>query len=397
MAAGPTHAPVVVLGAEEELWRQRIGALDVIPQLLRQFGVDPLPVLAAAGLEASAMDHADNTIPYAAFGRILAEAARRSRCEQFGLLAGQAWNLSSLGLLGQLMRHAPTVGDALRTAIVHHHLNSQGGVVFLREREGVAELGYAIYHRGTQGISQIYDGVLATLVSFMRELCGAGWAPTEVRLAHAAPVDPSAYRRLFRCPMRFDSEMNALRFPADGLARPVAGADPSVRRLLERQAWALAQPDLVEKLRRSLRVLLLHRVVSADAVAELLAMHRRTLNRRLQALGTTFRDVLEEVRFEAACQLLGATHLPLDDIAAALGYAGTSPFNRAFRRSAGTSPGQWRHEAQAGRVDRRGTPQRPSPDATSARPSADVPADVPTNSPTNVPTGVPADRPAGAR
>jgi AraC-like DNA-binding protein len=114
----------------------------------------------------------------------------------------------------------------------------------------------------------------------------------------------------------------------------------------------LSQPDLVEKLRRSLRVLLLHRVVSGDAVAEMLAMHRRTLNRRLKTLGTTFREVLEEVRFEAACQLLGATHLALDDVAAALGYAGVSPFTRAFRRSSGTSPGQWRREAHAGGGDR---------------------------------------------
>ncbi len=377
MSAGQPLPSAFFLGAEEELWRQRVGALGVIPPLLRQFGVDPAPVLAAAGLEASALDLADNTIPYAAFGRIMGEGARRSRCEHFGLLVGQAWNLSNLGLLGQLMRHAPTVGEALRSAAVHHHLNSQGGVVFVREREAMADFGYAIYHRGTQGISQVYDAVLATLVNFMRELCGLAWAPTEVRLAHAAPVDPSPYRRLFRCPVRFDSELNALRFPADWLKRPVNGADPAVRRVLERQARALAQPDLIEKLRRSLRVLLLHRVVSGDAVADMLAMHRRTLNRRLEALGTTFRGVLEEVRFEAACQLLAATHLPLDDIAAALGYAGTSPFTRAFRRSAGTSPGQWRRSAQAGRVDRPGSPERPSPDETPARPAADGPAAAP--------------------
>jgi AraC-like DNA-binding protein len=347
MPAAESHSPVVVLGAEEELWRQRVGALDVIPQLLHQFGVDPAPVLADAGLEASALDLADNTIPYAAFGLIMGEGARRSRCEHFGLLVGQAWHLSSLGLLGQLIRHSATVGDALRSAIVHHHLNTQGGVVFLNERDAMAELGYAIYHRGTRGISQVYDGVLASLVNLMRELCGPAWAPIEVRLAHAAPADTSPYRRLFRCPVRFDSEVNALRFKAEWLSQPVTGADAMVLRVLERQVSVLAQPELIEKLQRSLRVLLLHRVVSGDAVADMLAMHRRTLNRRLAALGTTFRDVLEEVRFEAARQLLSATHLPLDDVAVALGYSELSSFNRAFRRASGTSPGQWRRDAQA--------------------------------------------------
>lgn len=370
MARATTSHPATGPDAEEELWRQRVGALDAIPQVLRRFGVDPRPVLSAAGLDATAFDCADNSIPYAAFGRVMDEAARSSRCEHFGLLVGEAWQLSNLGLLGELMRNAPTVGDALRSGIVYHHLNSQGGVVFLRERDAMAELGYAIYHPGTQGTSQIHDGVLATLVSFMREFCGSGWVPSEVRLAHAAPAEASPYRRLFRCPVRFDADRNVLRFHAEWLGRPVPGADPAVLRRLERQANDLAQPELVEQLRRSLRVLLLRRVVSGDAVARMLALHRRTLNRRLEALGTTFREVLEAVRFEAACQLLGATQLALDDIAVALGYAGVSPFTRAFRRLSGSSPGQWRRAAQAGHAARSDLPD------ASAMPQASAQAAV---------------------
>lgn len=333
------------LSAEEELWRQRVGGLTAVPRLLRELGVDPRPVLAAAGLNESAFELAENTIPYAAFGRLMHGGAQHSGLEHFGLLVGQAWQVQSLGLLGQLMRHSATVGDALRYGVVYHHLNSQGGVIFLREHGGIAEFGYAIYHRGGVGTRQICDGVLATLVSYMREWCGQGWVPSEVLLAHAAPADASPYRRLFRCPVRFNAELNALRFPSDWLARPLPDADPQRLRSLEAQANALPQPDLIEKLRRSLRVLLLNRVASGDAVAELLAMHRRTLNRRLEALGTTFRDVLDDVRFEAACQFLASSELSLDDMADALGYAGVSPFTRAFRRRAGMPPGQWRREA----------------------------------------------------
>ena len=279
-------------------------------------------------------------------------ARQHTGLDHFGLLLGEAWGLQNLGLLGQLVRHAATVGDALRYGCVYHHLNSQGGVVFLRKHGAVAELGYAIYHRGGVGTRQIYDGVLATLVNFMRELCGPAWVPSEVLLAHAPPADASPYRRLFRCPVRFNAELNTLRFPSDWLDRPVPGADAALLRSLEAQANAMAQPDLIEKLRRSLRVQLLNRVASGDAVAEMLAMHRRTLNRRLEALGTTFREVLEDVRFEAACQLLALTELPLDDIADALGYAGVSPFTRAFRRRAGAAPGQWRREANRPRGPR---------------------------------------------
>jgi len=342
-------------GIEEELQRQRVGGLQAAPRLMREMGVDPTPALAAAGLHESAFDLADNTIAYAAFGRFIHGAAQHTGCEHFGLLVGQAWQLQSLGLLGQLIRHAATVRDALQALSVYHHLNSQGGVIFLRDHGAVTEVGYAIYHRGIIGARQICDGVLAAHVSGMRELCGPGWVPSEVLLAHTAPADASPYLRLFRCPVRFNSELNAMRFPSAWLDRPVPGADPAERRRLQAQANAQAQPELIDKLRRSLRVLLLNRVASGDAVAEMLAMHRRTLNRRLEALGTTFRDVLEDVRFEAARQLLDSTELPLDDIADALGYAGASAFTRAFRRQAGTPPGQWRR-GDAGSDDARHRP-----------------------------------------
>ena len=342
--------PATILSAEEELWRQRIGALTVAPALLRQLGTDPDALFAALGLDSSVFDYAENSIPYAAFGRLMEEGVRRTRCEHLGLLVGQAWHLSTMGLVGELVRHSPTVGDGLRIGTVFHHLNSQGGVVFLRERGAIAEWGYAVYHRRVSGAHQICDGVLAALVNYMRDLCGPSWVPSEVLLSHAPPPDPSAYRHLFRSPLRFNSELSALRFPAHWLARPIAGADPRALRRLEKEAKALPQPDLVEKLRRSLRVLLLSGVSSGDAVAEMLAMHRRTLNRRLKDQGTTFRDVLDDVRFEAACQLLDGTQLSLDDVASALGYASVSPFTRAFRRRSGLAPGQWRQGVQARRT-----------------------------------------------
>jgi AraC-like DNA-binding protein len=347
MVEGKTNIPPAVFGTEEALWRQRVGALTAVPALLSQLGADPAPVLAAVGLDASALDFAENSIQYTAFGGLLEEGARRTRCEHFGLLTGQAWHLSTMGLVGDLIRNSSTVGDGLRLGVVYHHLNSQGGVVFLRERNSVVEFGYAIYHQGIQGANQIYDGVLAALINYMRELCGSSWVPSEVVVAHAPPADESPYRRLFRSPVRFNSELNALRFASHWLNRPVPNADSRRLRELQAQASALTQPDLIEKLHRSLRVLLLSGVSSGDAVADVLAMHRRTLNRRLKALGITFREVLEDVRFGAACQLLEATQLALDDVAAALGYAGVSPFTRAFRRRSGTAPGQWRQSARA--------------------------------------------------
>jgi AraC-like DNA-binding protein len=140
---------------------------------------------------------------------------------------------------------------------------------------------------------------------------------------------------------RFNSEFSALRFPAYWLDRPVRGADRA--RKLDALARARAMsPGFLVQAYRGLRTLLLHGRYSGDDLAQLLAMHRRTLNRRLRDEGTTFQAVMDSVRFEVARQLLAYTDVGMDDIAASLGYASVSPFMRSFKRWSGMSPGQCR-------------------------------------------------------
>ena len=86
--------------------------------------------------------------------------------------------------------------------------------------------------------------------------------------------------------------------------------------------------EIVPQLRRLLRTLPLESKYSGDEVAHILSMNRRTLNRRLEVQGTSFQNILEDVRFEAACQLLDATRIPLIEIAASLGYSESIAFSR---------------------------------------------------------------------
>jgi AraC-like DNA-binding protein len=322
--------------------------LSNLPALLRQLGVEPADVLAAADLAPDAIDGPERQIGYAAFGRLLAESANRTHCAHLGLLAGRMWRLGDLGLLGVLARHSRTVGAALQTLAVQQHLNSEGGLVYLNAGEDMAEFGYAIYLPGVSGVDQIYDATIAVAFNCVRELCGPGWRPTEVLFAHARPDDPSPYRDLFRVMPRFNAEVSALRFPVRWLTKPIDGADDALLRLAQQRADEAGRGQVVEQVRRTLRVLLLRGLHTGDDVAQTLSMHRRTLNRRIKAEGSTFQQLLDEVRFAVARQLLAGTEISLDDIAATLGYSGVSPFMRAFRRWTGATPGGWRRSLGIG-------------------------------------------------
>lgn len=319
--------------------------LVALPALIRRLGADPDPILAAAGLDPRALDEPSNRIPYEPLLRALNDAAVRTGSPHLGLLAGRAWQLSSMEFVGELVRHSPTIGQALHELVTHQHLNAEGALAFLLHRNGHVDLGYAIYAPFTESTIQIYDAALAVGVNIMRELCGASWNPTEVFLPHSAPADVSPFQQYFRSRLRFDSYFAAIRFPETWMARPVTGAEPARLRRARAQVDAAGKATLLEAVHRSLRTLLLQGKGSGADVAQALAMHRRTLNRRLRNEGTTFQQVLDRVRFTVAKELLENAALPLPQIAAALGYSEVSSFMRAFRRWTGTTPSAWRGSA----------------------------------------------------
>jgi len=162
-------------------------------------------------------------------------------------------------------------------------------------------------------------------------------------------ASPSGGRSALRCPLRgsvrFDAEESALSFATRWLETKVTGADPEMQRLLLRMIGA--KETLEERsLRDEVRGVLAGMIGSGDAnqaaVAHAFALSSRTLHRRLARLGTTFQDLLDEVRCEIACRLLENTSQPVSQIALMLGYSEASAFTRSFKRRLGCGPANWR-------------------------------------------------------
>jgi AraC-like DNA-binding protein len=194
-----------------------------------------------------------------------------------------------------------------------------------------------------------HDTLLAAATAVFRELLNCDWVPTEVHFPHAQPRNTKPYLENFQCRLRFDSDQAMVVFPSRDLKRRVSGADPARLRTLEALTGAAQDTGLLPHLYRSLRVLLLQGGTTAASLAQSLAMHERTLARRLRAHGTSFRAVLDDVRYEAARQLLAESNLSVSRIATSLGYADGATFCKAFQRWSGRSPREWRVHAKRAR------------------------------------------------
>jgi len=331
----------------------RVDALTHVPSVLREIGLDPVAVLAVAGIDPTLFEDPENEIAIDSLGRLFAHAVAASGCGHVGLLVGERTEPVDLGLVGRLAQHAPDVGTALREFSAHVHLRDRGAVVPLLVANGIAMLGYEVYQPGVEAGDQICDASMAIGRNIMQGLCGSAWRPLEVQLAHRRPRDVLPFQRVFDARLRFDADRNALVFAAEWLDLQPKNADGKCFRELSDEVAAvesMTAGDLIGDLRRMLRVVLLTGKGSVEEVADRLAIHRRTLNRRLRARGTSLHQLVEQARFEVSRQLVENTRMPLTDIAMALGYADASAFTRAFRRWTGRTPSAWRTGRSVGRV-----------------------------------------------
>jgi AraC-like DNA-binding protein len=187
---------------------------------------------------------------------------------------------------------------------------------------------------------------MTSLHTIARFLVGEPLQGVELGFAYPEPAYGARYAEVFGCPLAFDQPYHFISLPTEYLARPMALANPATVQMCEQQCEALlATLDVQEGLLTRIRRLLLARpgeFPDLDSAARELHTSGRSLRRHLSSLGTTYQQVLDDVRKRLALQYLTTTHLPLYEIALLLGFNDQSNFRRAFRKWTGKLPTDYR-------------------------------------------------------
>lgn len=187
----------------------------------------------------------------------------------------------------------------------------------------------------------------ALLFSTRRLLQRGGLADVkEVHLRLRADAgEQKMLRALYDVPVHFDRPDDALVFDNSQLLR-AGSAHPTALITLGLRERHLRQNQPGLSISDSVRALL-PMVLGLPGTpltlcASLLAMGERTLQRRVEAEGHGFRDLLQESRRELALTLIPWRHISTERLAARLGYRQSAQFYRAFRAWFGESPGRRR-------------------------------------------------------
>ena len=324
----------------------RVGPVLAIPAVLTELGVSPQRAFARAGVDLRLFKDADSRISLEAVGNLFDTCVALTDCAHFGLLVGERFDLKSFGQLGYLMRNCATVGDAMRSLLLHLHLHDRGAApLLLAPNPSCVILGYSIFHHGISAVDQILDAVIAIGYRILAELCGPTWNAMRVQFSHSQPGSSAHYRRVFRASASFDAEVSGIVFASSWLDKAIEGADATLHDIVAkaiRDAEAHGPFSFADQVERVLPQMLLSGMGSAEAIARLFAIHERTLRRRLAGEGKSLQQIINQTRFELAQHLLSNTTLSVSEIATALRYDDPNVFSRAFRNWGKVSATQWR-------------------------------------------------------
>jgi AraC-like DNA-binding protein len=314
-------------------------------------GFDAAPLRDLPGLRGRDLEDPDALFPDSALLEAWRRAVLVTRDEALGLHLAEHLPRGTLDLIEYSFRASPTLGAALeRLARYGRLLNDRLGSRVLRTRGGLRML--IADPQGRPLEPQRAELSLALIVRLARETTVGLAGPVEVSFAHAAPADVSEHQRIFRAPLRFSASVSEVVFAGSDARRPLKGADEAlggiIRRRLEKQLARLDRPHGDSASARLRRLLIRHPHTGgawAEPAARLLGLSQRTLSRLLAREGTSFRAVLESVRFETAAALLRDRSLAIAEVSWILGYSEPAAFHRAFKRWTGKTPLSYRRDA----------------------------------------------------
>lgn len=273
-----------------------------------------------------------------------------------GLLLPAALRLERYELPALAAHASPTLRASLEQLTRWSPLLADGAALAFEEVDGVARLSHQVLG-APRGVSRhLAEYALASFLHECRLRTGRALPVREVGFVHPRPRGSleALVAHFGTSALRFGQPRNTLAFEASALDAPQLTADP---RLLQ-TAEALAEEALRRRPRREdgFRAVVAARVrgqlersgFSLRAVALGLRMSTRTLQRRLEAEGTRFAAVLDEVREGLARELVARPEPSLSEVAFQLGFAEFATFSRAFKRWTGQPPGAFRAGAGGG-------------------------------------------------
>jgi AraC-like DNA-binding protein len=312
-------------------------------------GIDASAVLDEAGIGLEEFSDPNGRFPASSSDRLWGVATRHAKDPAFGLSVSHYVKYTTFHGLGFAMMASSTLREALQRLVRYNHVVTDATDLRLDVSGTSARLTLLVADGHPPPAPEAIDAAMSLMVRTCRFLTARTFAPIDVEQTRPAPADPEPYTTFFGCPVRFSAPFEALTFDARVLDRPIEMSNPELARLNDEAVRAYLERvktgSVVDQVRARLATRLTDRPTPAS-VAKGLGLSQRSLQRRLKERGTSYEEILTEVRKDLACEYLRQERYSITELAFILGFEDASAFARAFRRWMGKSPSCFRAELE---------------------------------------------------
>lgn len=334
----------------DELSRVRhlVHGLHPLIGWLRENGLAFRLYLKEAGIPEDALEDPDYKILPSQELAFYTAACRELDQDDLGLVIGPRYHISTYGMLGLAAMTAPTLYECYQRFFDHivmtwtyfRFIMYEHGEHGVLEMEALRDLGDAYGFMRDRDISAAY--------CIAGEALGERLPLIRVELRERNSGYIAAYEKLFRCNIELGAKRDAIVFEKAWLDKPLHRADPATSKVFASQCEQISKIlrnefSLTEHI-RSLVLNLDEAPKSLEEIADALHSSPRTIQRKLSAAGTSYTELVDDVRTNTAIEYLRATDLSIEEIGFKVGYADTSSFSHAFKRSTGTTPSAYRSQ-----------------------------------------------------
>lgn len=265
-----------------------------------------------------------------------------------GLRLGQNSRVTNFGVFGYALLSCATVREQLRLIIRYYHQVLPDIALELVFDQQYANLRCHINDFDSDVERFYVEAFFASVKTNGDFLVRIGSIPGPRKFRHSQPEHMALYDEVFGKSRHttFDNQYNELSLSKDNIDIPQTTADAATETMFQEHCGVVLRglPRRSQVSSQVSQLLIARRgeFPGAPDVAKKLGMSETTLWRKLKQEGTSFQQLLDEIRNLLATKYLRETQLPVADIALLIGFDDVTNFRRAFRRWTGKTPSSYR-------------------------------------------------------
>ncbi len=298
-------------------------------------------ILVGTGIGEEWVQNTEATITPAKYLKLIANALNASDNPALGLSMGEVNILNEMGFWGYAIMSSPTLGEAADVASQFWSINGNLVDVFVKGDSDI-QIWEILPAFPFQDICLWIFAVEEMVSTFYSSACFMANRIVpfeEIRLSYSEPDHGSLYRELFKCPVYFNEPIDSIFFSKKYLDIPIMMSHEQVAEVCIKQCEEMAvrlgrKDELIESIKQIIASSSF-KTTQLDEVAVSIQIGKRTLQRKLRSLNTTFQEVLDETRSDFTKTYLLNTNLSVEQIADRIGFSEVTNFRHAFKRWTG--------------------------------------------------------------